>query len=339
MFAKKFLNRLLLILVGLRFRSGVRFAVRLRESPFRFLPMVILPLAGVVFLLIAGCMDVTSPKVLPPEPPFVTDTVIRGADLSMLPTIEEYGTVFYNFDSIPERMTQTLRKAGVNTVRLRLWKDPIDGENGFERVKQFSERLKREGFRVMISVHYSDTWADPGAQKTPAIWQNLGFRELRDSMAQYTKKIVTAMKPEFIQIGNEINNGFLYPTGGRYATPNRFMELLSVAAAAVRESSTHTKIIIHFAGLEGAEQFFTELKGLDYDIIGLSYYPMWHGKDINGIHFTINQLYLKFLKPVAIVETSYPFTLAWHDWTNNILGGEEQLVEGYPATPEGQYNF
>jgi arabinogalactan endo-1,4-beta-galactosidase len=117
--------------------------------------------------------------------------------------------------------------------------------------------------------------------------------------------------------------------------------LQKTASDAIRAKSATTKIMIQFAGIEAASTnwFFDKMKPIDYDYIGLSYYPVWHGKDMSVLKNTVNNLGKKYGKKVAIAETSYPFTLLWNDWTNNIVGLESHLVSGYPATPEGQKNF
>jgi len=148
------------------------------------------------------------------------------------------------------------------------------------------------------------------------------------------------IKPEIIQVGNEINSGLLFPTGDLSSHKIQFLELMSVAIESVRSSSPGSKIMIHFAGIEGSDWFFDQVKSLDYDLIGLSYYPVWHGKDLDMLADGIASLNQKHSKPVAIAETAYPFTLGWNDWTHNIIGLEEQLIlPAYPASLEGQKNF
>jgi arabinogalactan endo-1,4-beta-galactosidase len=108
----------------------------------------------------------------------------------------------------------------------------------------------------------------------------------------------------------------------------------------VREDSSDCKIIIHFAGLKGLDWFFNQVKTIDYDIIGLSYYPIWHGKSLAELKLNMQQLGDLYKKKILIAETAYPFTLAWNDWTNNIVGLSDQLIlPEYPALPEGQRNF
>ena len=159
-------------------------------------------------------------------------------------------------------------------------------------------------------------------------------------MYNYTEKVVTELQPNYIQIGNEINPGFLHPYGHISNNFEQFIELMSAAISGVRSNSNDAKIMVHFAGIEGADWFFNKVNVLDYDIIGLSYYPKWHGKSLNSLQLKMKQLSVAHQKPIVIAETAYPFTLGWNDWTNNIVGEEDQLIlPEYPATIEGQRRF
>ncbi|MBP9078458.1 MAG: glycosyl hydrolase 53 family protein [Haliscomenobacter sp.] len=273
-----------------------------------------------------------------PQPePQPQSEAIRGADLSFLPEIEAAGTVFYNAQGQAEDVLTTLKNAGCNTVRIRLWKDPQGSTSSLAEVKTFAEKVKAKGLKVWLCVHYSDTWADPGQQTTPKAWQNLSFALLKDSLSAYTRKIASEIQPEYIQIGNEINSGFLWPQG-EIKNQSAFLELLQAGCKAVRESSAKSQIILHFAGLTGADWFFNLVGGVDYDLMGLSYYPTWHGKDPIVLETAFKNLaYLR--KDIVVAETAYPFTLGWKDFTNNIVGSEDQLARGFAATPEGQAQF
>jgi len=288
-----------------------------------------------LFLLFAFTSCDDQPKDHLPLPGKFT---IRAADLSLLPEIEQAGVVFYNRVGQSEDMLTTLKNAGMNTVRIRLWYNPVTAHSGFAEVKAFAEKARTSGLKVWLSVHYSDTWADPGSQTIPEAWKNLDFNILKDSLYNYTARIVQEIKPDYIQTGNEINNGLMWPQGNR-ANIDKFTGLLKTCVKAVRDHEPESKIIIHYAGTDQAEDFFINLQELDYDIIGLSYYPLWHGKKLNLLDSTMNLLGQLFDKQLVIAETAYPFTLGWKDWTNNVTGLEEQLVDGYPATPEGQKAF
>lgn len=290
-----------------------------------------------IYSISIACFACTQKTVTTlPAPVEATDSFIKAADVSSLPEIEAYGTTFYNAAGKAEDMLTTLQASGCNTVRIRLWKNPTNAHSGFEEVKSFAQRAKTKQMKVWLTVHYSDTWADPAHQITPSAWTALSFPALQDSIYQYTKKIVTLIQPDIIQIGNEINNGFLLPLGSINQESN-FKSLLGVGIRAVRDFAPKTKIMLHYAGIgSGADWFYEKMTSLDYDFIGVSYYPIWHGKDLNELSNSLKQLKQKFQKEVLIAETSYAFTLGWNDWTNNVIGLDNQLLADYAATPEGQ---
>jgi arabinogalactan endo-1,4-beta-galactosidase len=265
---------------------------------------------------------------------------LSAVDLSSYPEISRYAPVFNDSNGNQKDLLTILKENGVNTVRLRLWVHPKDGHSGFNEVKQFSSTLKNRGFAVWLSLHYSDTWADPGQQQTPASWSGLEFTSLNDSVRQYTAKVVREISPDFIQIGNEMNTGFLHPLGHITANRSNFIQLLQTAAGAIRQHSNTSKIILHIAGFEDSKWFFQQTQSVDYDIIGLSYYPIWHGKSLSALQSQMNELVGTFKKDVLIAETAYPFTLGWNDWTQNIVGLESQLIlPEFPATSDGQKRF
>ena len=264
---------------------------------------------------------------------------IKAADLSMLPLIESEGTIYFNNNTIPEDALLTLKKAGCNTIRIRLWHTPTVNQSGFNEVKALTQRVKNNGMKVWLSVHYSDTWADPGNQEKPAVWNGLTFSQLKVQVENYTVSIVNEIQPDIFQIGNEINNGFIFPEGNLTSNESQFLSLLASASTVIRANSPSTKIMLHYAGIDGASWFFSKTAAIDYDYIGLSYYPIWHGTDINLLQQTMTSLGQTHNKKVLVAETSYPFTLNWNDWTNNVIGLPNQIHPDFPASPEGQKAF
>ncbi|KXX67353.1 glycosyl hydrolase 53 family protein [Flammeovirga sp. SJP92] len=268
------------------------------------------------------------------------DTFIKGVDISRYPEIKTYNHQFYSQEGAEVDFVQHLKEKGVNTIRLRLWVDPENEHSGLEEVTTFSNELKSVGLKIWLTVHYSDTWADPGQQKKPQAWSNLSFEELNTTVYQYTKDIVQKIQPDYIQIGNEINNGLLHPEGNLHSNEAQCLTLLQSGIKATREIKSDAKIMLHFAGYEGADCFFDKMKALDFDYIGLSYYTNWHGKSLSDLDVSIKSLSNKYNKEVLIAETAYPFTLGWNDWTNNIISSDEQIIPSdYPATEEGQKEF
>ncbi|WP_445715279.1 glycoside hydrolase family 53 protein [Flavobacterium sp.] len=268
-----------------------------------------------------------------------TDEFIKAADMSMLPLIESEGIIYFNKNNIAEDALLTLKNAGCNTIRIRLWHTPTVNQSGFNEVKAFAQRVKNLGMKVWLSVHYSDTWADPGNQEKPAIWNGLTFSQLKVQVENYTVSIVNEIQPDIFQIGNEINNGFVFPDGNLATNETQFISLLASASNVIRTNRPETKIMLHYAGIEGASWFFSKTTIIDYDYIGLSYYPIWHGTNLSALEETMSSLAQTYNKKVLIAETSYPFTLNWNDWTNNVIGLPNQIHPSYSASPEGQKAF
>lgn len=290
-----------------------------------------------LLLSLYSCSKAESPTPTPPAPP---RDPISAVDLSGLPEIEQSGAQYFTNGGIQQDVLTQLKNSGVNTIRLRLWVNPANEHSSLQEVKTFSQRIKSAGLKTWISLHYSDTWADPGNQKKPAQWTNISFAALLDSVKSYTKTVITELQPDIVQIGNEINGGLLLPEGNVSTNYTQFRNLLATGIESVRSISPDTKIMLHFAGLSNSHWFFNQVKGLDYDLMGISYYPIWHGKDLDDLKTVLNNISQAQQKDLVIAETAYPFTLGWDDWTNNIVGLEDQLIlPQYPATPDGQKKF
>ncbi len=135
-------------------------------------------LLGMVF----SCSSSDTSEAPVVDPPVEADTFIRGADISFLPEIESAGVILYN-NAKAEGMLTTLKNAGCNTIRIRLWKNPVGGHSGIDEVKTLAQKAKSAGMKVWLTVHYSDTWADPAVQTTPAEWKNLSFADLKMAVA------------------------------------------------------------------------------------------------------------------------------------------------------------
>ncbi|PWG05868.1 glycoside hydrolase family 53 protein [Polaribacter aquimarinus] len=260
-----------------------------------------------------------------------------AVDISYYPTIQKKGLSFYNRNGTQRNLLQILKENDVNTIRLRLWHSPKDEHASFKEVQTFSKELKRLGFKVWLTVHYSDTWADPGNQVIPKAWKNASFTILKDSVYNYTSKIMDKIEPDIIQIGNEIDPGILLPIGNIGSNKEQFIQLLEKGIAAVRNHNSTTKIMIHKADFKDSKWFFDLVKPLEYDLIGVSYYPKWHGKDLDVFENQLQFLDNNYTQDIVLAETSYPFTLGWNDHTNNVIGENSQIIyPQFPATLEGQ---
>ena len=270
----------------------------------------------------------------------ISPDLISAVDISDYPKVLSYNPTFYDENNNEINFINALIQNGINTIRLRLWVNPADESSSLEEVKEFSNELRSMGFKICITPHFSDTWAHPGQQQIPTDWESLSFEELKNQLYAHTSQIMSEINPDYIQIGNEINTGILFPHGNIADNQDQFVELVNVGVNAVRNNSSNTKIILHCAGFESSNWFFNIVKEVDYDVIGISYYPWWHGKSLDDLQNQLSNLSINFNKDILIAETSYPFTLGWNDWTNNNVGLEEHLIlPEYPASPQGQKDF
>ena len=243
-----------------------------------------------------------------------------------------------------------LKKHGVNTVRLRIWNDPSKAPSGadttgdctLERVVAMSKRIKSAGLKLYLDFHYSDTWADPSKQIVPSDWASLtSADEVAEAISEYTTSVLTEIKkqadvtPYYVQIGNEINPGILIHTGynsstdygsGSFAyaggnTSENIVTYLKAASAAIRAFNENIKIVVHVASSNNPDNVLSTLKNgsLDYDVIGLSYYPRYksHGT-IANLKSRISGWKTTCSKEVMIAEMAF-------DWNYNTDYGVDNL--------------
>lgn len=294
-----------------------------------------------------------------------------GGDVSMLPKYEEAGAKYYSHEG--EGVTDVLsffKDQGMNAMRVRLFVDPKKQttDNGkwttdenvcqdLNWVKALGKRIKDKGLKFMLDFHYSDTWADPAKQWTPAAWASLDDNALAQKLYTYTKDALEQLKaagaePDMIQTGNEISYGMMWgqPNGTlKQCWPSspaenwtRFTNLLKQATKACREVCPNAKIIVHMERTSVSQQkdntnyaaltnFFKKMKGanIDYDIIGLSYYPYFHGaiSELEGAIDILENDYAD--KGIMVVEFGYPYAWAVH-------GSTYDYTSKYPYSDAGQ---
>ncbi|HOM62625.1 MAG TPA: glycosyl hydrolase 53 family protein [Dysgonamonadaceae bacterium] len=246
---------------------------------------------------------------------------VRGADISWLPQMEASGYIFRNDNGEAEDCFKILKNFGINSIRLRTWvnpsDDPISGHCSKEETIQMAKRAKEWGMRIMINFHYSDSWADPAKQNKPKAWQELNFEELKKAMYDYTVDVMKGLKqegiaPEWVQIGNEIPTGFLYPDGSTDSWP-QLAALLNQGYDAVKSVSPESKVILHIDQGNNNARFrnwFDNAKKHDvkYDIIGMSYYPYWlegkpdYTESIDDLGNNLKDMANRYGKEVMVVE-------------------------------------
>lgn len=285
----------------------------------------------------------------------ISDDFIRGMDASSVLVEEKSGVKYYNFEGEEQDVFQTLAEGGVNYIRLRVWNDPYDengngyggGNNDVPTAIELGKRATEYGMKVCIDFHYSDFWADPKRQHAPKAWEGMDIEEKCDALYDFTKESLTEILDAgvdvgMVQVGNEINNGMSGETKLENVT-----ELLHAGCRAVREISEENgkdiQIAIHYTNITNKAQVDSLVKNLsdnevDYDAVGLSFYPFWDGS-MENMQRVVELLQERYGKKVFIAETSYCYTSEDGDGSGNSLVGIDDLVDGYPATVQGQANI
>jgi arabinogalactan endo-1,4-beta-galactosidase len=293
---------------------------------------------------------------------------VRGADVSMTAEIEKRGAVF-RADGVERDLFALLADSGVNWIRLRLWVDPRDelgepymgGTNDLETTIALARRAKAAGQQVLLDLHYSDFWTDPKKQATPKAWRGLKGAELQARVHDWTAGVLAALAaadaaPDMVQVGNEITNGMLWPEGRtprfidaerRFegedeAARDRLAGLLRAGVAAVRDAG-NAQVMIHL-DFGGANELYRgwfdrmTARGLDFDVIGLSYYPYWHGT-LKALGDNLNDIAARYGKGLVVAETAYAWTGDRPEGHHQVFKAELAETGGYPASPEGQTAF
>jgi len=279
----------------------------------------------------------------------------RGADVSTADELERKGLSFYDGGQ-EEDLFALLSKKGVNMIRLRIWNDPYDedgapyggGTNDYDTTARLARRAKEQGMDLLLDFHYSDFWADPGKQFPPKAWRGLSLAALEAEVYEYTHGVVTrlikeGLRPDMVQIGNEITNGLLWDTG-KLPDYESMARLLKSGIKAVREADKTINIMLQldFGGNnELYRSWFDKalVHNLDFDTIGLSYYPYWH-RTLDDLSHNMNDIAVRYGKDLIVVETAYGFTLETASGAKMVL--EESIFKDYqpfPITPEGQRDF
>jgi len=301
-----------------------------------------------LFVLLAAaatCANAGQPAAPPPGGLYL------GGDLSYVNEMEDCGAV-YRLHGKPIDAFKLLKKEGGNLVRVRIWVNPTWTKySNYPDVLRTIRRAHAARLQVLLDFHYSDDWADGGKQIAPAAWATLStdgqVKALHDYTLDTLRKLdADGAMPEMVQVGNETNPELL---GGKVPGEPinwvRNAKLLNAGIAAVHEAgragSIAPRIMLHIAQPENVLPWFDDAAKAGvtgYDIIGISYYKKWSKELPAGLKATIAEAKRRYGKDVFVVETGYPFTLAGADTANNLLG-EDALVPGYPATPDGQKRF
>jgi arabinogalactan endo-1,4-beta-galactosidase len=283
-----------------------------------------------------------------------TDRMMLGADLSFTRQEEAAGTEFTDAGRASDPV-RILRAHGGNFVRMRLWLDPPPGYSDLASDLALARRAYAAGMKVYLDIHYSDFWADPQHQDTPAAWQGQDLTALAATVRGYTHDVLAAFARQgtpvdMVSIGNEIRNGMLWPVGRIDWTANtgwdNLATLLTAGVDGARSANPRghrLRVMLHFdQGGNNADSttFFTNLidRGVQFDVIGLSYYTFFHGP-VTALRDNVDALATRFDKDIVIAEAQSAWTLANGDTTGNFVWQPSQIEGGYPASPGGQVSL
>ena len=303
-------------------------------------------IAAVSLTLLAACGGTPTGGGVP-------SSMFLGGDISALERIEQAGGVFS--DGPPGDAIAILRARGANGFRLRLFVSPNDSDvqvNDLPYTLRMAARVKAAGAKLLLDFHYSDTWADPGHQTTPAAWAGLALDSLEQQVETYSAAVMTALKqagtlPDIVQIGNEIDGGMLWPlgrVGGAYDTPaqwDQFTRLLKAGIRGVRSAlgpGDSVRIMLQYSqgASTGGTQWFVDhvnAAGVPYDLLGLSYYPWWHGT-LAALRANLRATAQRYGVDVMVVETAYPWRAGgWEGFAT------DTTAMTWSVSPQGQAAF
>ena len=282
----------------------------------------------------------------------LSDDFILGMDASSVMVEENSGVTYYNFAGEEQDVFTTLTEAGVNYIRLRVWNDPYDengngyggGNNDLATAIELGKRATENNMKVCIDFHFSDFWADPTRQHAPKAWEDMEIEQKENALYEFTKDSLKQLLDAgvdvgMIQIGNEINYGM----SGEKNVDNVII-LLKAGSKAIREVSAgygkDIDIVVHYTKITdkaGVLDLVSKLvdSGLDFDMIGLSYYAFWDGS-MDNMKRVLELIQERYNKKVFLAETSYAYTMEDGDGSGNSFGNNNDIVEGYSASVEGQ---
>lgn len=279
---------------------------------------------------------------------------IKGMDVSMLQELEAAGATYY-LDGKEMDIFDLFYEKGINTIRLRLWNHPYDeignpyggGTNDLKTTIELAKRIKKSGLDFILDFHYSDFWADPKKQIKPKAWMDLTGVELEKAVYDYTLETLKILeehqiKPTCVQVGNEITHGLLWGDG-HISNVEGMVSLLKAGISAVRSFDSTIQIMLHLDyGTDNRlyREWFgsVEQYNLDFDLIGMSYYPYWNGS-LEVLLANMNDISQRFNKDIIIAETAFCYTTDDLGCTGMIVDEELAKNVPYEASKEGQKEY
>ena len=275
----------------------------------------------------------------------------KGADVGWLTEMEAQGRKFYNAQGEEVECMALLKSLGINAIRLRVWVNPVEHGSWCNTADVIAKAKRADalGMRLMINFHYSDWWADPGKQNKPAAWKEFSLEELKAAVADHTQEVLSALKqenlfPEWVQVGNETDNGLLWETGKASVSMKNYAELVRAGYDASKSVFPNAKVVVHVSNGYDSTLFrwnFDGLKanGAKWDVIGMSLYPSY-AKDkgyntwleVNDACIAnVNDMVKRYGTEVMICEVGMPYTQA--EECKNFL---TDLIGKAKAVPDGK---
>jgi arabinogalactan endo-1,4-beta-galactosidase len=279
---------------------------------------------GILFTLAItiGCSKKPEGDMVTYPFPDPAGTYALGADVSWLTQMEAQGIKFYNNQGTQQNLLQILKDKGINAIRLRVWVNPANGWCNAADVLAKARRADYMGMRILLDFHYSDTWADPGQQTKPEAWEEQNISELKTSVYNHTVEVLNALKksnitPEWVQVGNETNNGMLWEEGKASVNMKNFADLVLSGYNAVKAASPTSKVIVHISnGYDNGlfRWIFDGLKnnGAKWDVIGMSLYPSaadWQTKN-NQCLANMTDMISRYGSEIMVCEIGMPMSEA-----------------------------
>lgn len=305
----------------------------------------------------------TTMKLIKTGSPF---TLLKGGDISELTLVEQKGGKYYDADGKQGDCLDILSANGMNLVRLRLYNDPGNpnfapsnrlpaGIQTQEDILRLAQRAKAAGMQILLSFHYSDYWTNGETQTIPHEWDGMNAEQMTQALYDFTYNFMERMKaqgtaPEYVSLGNETQAGMLYPLGGplNSSDPNyttlvkNLTGFYNAGYDAVKTSNPDSRVIIHLAGAGDKDMnnwYFGLMNdwGVQYDIIGSSYYPFWTGNTVKEACEWAEYITKRYDRDLLFMETGYA-------WSQTIDDGvtSGQLSHNGPYTDmskNGQKNF
>jgi arabinogalactan endo-1,4-beta-galactosidase len=298
-----------------------------------------------ILFVIFGCnkSSVTNPVTNPPiDTTTHTTFFAKGADVSWVTQMESQGIKFYNKTGTAQECMSVLKDLGLNSIRLRVWVDPADIWNNAADVVAKAIRAKSLGMKIVIDFHYSDTWADPGHQNKPAAWAAQDIAGLQTSVYNHTLIVLNTLKyyniiPDWVQVGNETNDGMLWPEGKASVNMQNFALLVNSGYNAVKAVDSSIKVIVHISNGYDNSLFrwiFDGLKanGAKWDVIGMSLYPTvadWPALNTQCVA-NMNDMVNRYNKEVMVCEAGMSWTdsAACNSFIADIIAKTKSVTAG-----------